>query len=152
MGSLVIVVGGCDVLVDAEDYRWLKWFRWRISHGYAVCNSGPMHRIIVDATSDWLVDHKNRNRLDNRKENLRLATALQNVVNRAKSTSAKASQFKGVYIIPSSHRKKPWRARIRINGRHVSLGYFETELAAAAAYNQAALERHGEFAVLNKLD
>jgi len=93
-------------------------------------------------------DHKNRNPLDNRAENLRVATSSQNKVNR---TPKGVTRWKGVSkMIPlrsGRERTKPWTANC--NGRH--LGYFKTARAAAYAYNEEALKVHGEFAYLNQV-
>lgn len=76
---------------------------------------------------------------------MRLCTPSQNAANRRKR-SGTSSAFKGVCW--SSQRKK-WRARIRINGSQKRLGFFDSERAAAEAYDLAALSHFGEFAHIN---
>ena len=90
------------------------------------------------------VDHINRDKLDNRRSNLRLVTHTQNCVN-ASLRVTNTSGFKGVNF----YRGKYWRAYIRVNYRHISLGFFPTAEAAARAYDEAAREHFGEFAFLN---
>lgn len=89
-------------------------------------------------------------RIDNQKgyspDNCRLANACQQSQNQRKRSTAKQSRFKGVK--PQGGK---WRARISANKVRKSLGVFATEEQAAAAYNKAALELHGEYAVLNQL-
>lgn len=86
------------------------------------------------------VDHANRIRSDNRIANLREATRTQN---RANTTIRRnnTSGFKGVTLL-----KKPWRARIKVNGKIIELGKFKTAEEAHAAYVAAAEKYHGEYA------
>lgn len=94
-----------------------------------------------------LIDHANGNGADNRAKNLRDATPLQNLAN-TKLPRANTSGLKGVSWRASKGR---WRATIREHGRHRHLGYFDDPLEAAAAYDRAALELHGEFARTNAM-
>lgn len=88
------------------------------------------------------IDHKNRNGLDCRRENLRAATSSQNLGNTAKKRT-NTSGFKGVYW----HRKlNKWFAQITCNGKQRHLGCFAEKEAAADAYIRAAKELFGEFA------
>jgi AP2 domain len=88
-------------------------------------------------------DHVNRNGLDNRRENLRPATPSQQGANRDRYSN-NTSGYKGV-----RQERGKWRARICLRGKLDHLGYFEVKEDAARAYNKAALEYFGEFAVLN---
>lgn len=92
-----------------------------------------------------MLDHKNRNRSDNRIENLRECVRLENQWNIG-LTKQNTSGFKGVSF---SKEKRRWTARIRMDGRYRGLGYFDTPEQAARAYDVAALQRSGDFAVLN---
>lgn len=103
-----------------------------------------MHRLILDAPAGLLVDHVNGDGLDNRRCNIRLATASQNLMNR-KSTSA--TGFRGVE--PTYRTAKPWRACLYEGKRRVHLGTFRTVIEAAAAYDRAASAKYGSFAMLN---
>lgn len=94
-------------------------------------------------TGEWTtleIDHKNRNDLDDRFNNLRQATRTQNAQN-----TSKPSEFgtKGVYFC--GRKEKPWQAQIRINGRKVNLGRFKTREEAAEVWRLRALETQGEF-------
>ena len=89
------------------------------------------------------IDHKDRDRLNNRIDNLRECTRSQNQSNRVYKN---ASGFRGVHA-----NKNKWAARISYNGKWLHIGTFATKEAAAAAYNAKAKELVGEFAMLNKI-
>ena len=91
------------------------------------------------------VDHINNNGLDNRRCNLRLATRQQQNMNRKKLKGC-SSRYKGVYW--AKNRKK-WCVRIEFNAKVMFLGYFESEIKAGKAYDEAAIKYFGEFARLN---
>jgi len=146
-------------ILDAEDYYRFSDFKWGIyaSKGkrYVVCNikirSGRtrvarLHREIMNAPPGLLVDHRNSVGLDNRRENLRLATRAQNSCNRRKTKSKTSSRFIGVCF---HKRHQRWYADIRHNGKKIWLGSFASEIDAARAHDKAVLEYHGEFARLN---
>ena len=88
------------------------------------------------------VEHVDTDRTNNKIENLRLATALQNSWNKSKRAGT-SSQYKGVAFY-AQHGK--WLSQIRANGKTTHLGYFIDELEAHRAYCLAAVEMHGEFA------
>ncbi|MBU1260519.1 MAG: HNH endonuclease [Planctomycetes bacterium] len=141
-------------MVDAEDYPKLSKYNWLLARNrgnkcYAVCYEGKlilhMHRMIMNAPKGKVVDHKDRNGLNNTKSNLRLATYSQNCCNRIISRP-KSSKYRGVIYIKKTNK---YRAGIAIKGEKIHLGCFENEEAAGRAYDKAAKELHGEFAVLN---
>lgn len=107
--------------------------------------------------SEWLVDHINGDKLDNRRSNLRLATRTENEANKLKRRThggkATTSRYKGVSMNRDKARKKPWRAHITNKDQGLTyLGSFATEVEAAKKYNEAALEMFGEFAKLNTFE
>lgn len=137
---------GKVTLVDNEDYEFLSKYNWHLSlDGYA-CNRvlGRMHRYILQAPKGVLVDHIDRDKLNNRRFNLRIATVSENSQN---SGPRNGSKYKGV---SKKSGVKPWRARIYC-GREVNLGSFETEIEAAKAYNKKALELFGKDCFLNEI-
>jgi len=90
-------------------------------------------------------DHEDHDGLNNRRENLRPASASEQGYN--KGTSADSTTgFKGVHF---HKQQKNFHARITVNGKRHELGQFNTVPDAARAYNEAAKKYHGEFAVLN---
>ena len=153
---------GLFALVDDEDYEALSNYRWKavysvdIDSHYAIAKFSKenkrvylmMHRVILRAKKNQYVDHRNHDTLDNRKQNIRIATASQNAAN-SRIGKANTSGYKGVSYFP--YTKKKWRAYITLNQKQTILGYFDTKEQAALAYNQAAISLFGEFAFLNKL-
>jgi hypothetical protein len=155
---------GLEAIVDDEDYPELAKHRWlAMRSGKSALTGEPyfyamrsewidgkqkatlMHRQIMCAPKGLEVDHANGDRLDNRKGNLRLATRAQNRVNSLGTTQ---SGYKGVY---QNKNEKTYFSFINRQGKRHYVGCFKTADEAAAAYNQAAQELHGEFAVLNEL-
>lgn len=99
-------------------------------------------------TGEWPhseVDHVNMDRSDNRWENLRESTKVQNGWNTKKKKN-NTSGFKGVHLKEAHKRIKKWHATISIDGKIKSLGYFYTAEDAGDAYAEAAKKYHGEFA------
>jgi len=144
---------GFYAYVDAADYEWLSQYRWHLySGGYAArCEKGKrifMHREIMKPPQGMIVDHKNRSKLDNTRENLRAGTPAQNQRNRAKRPGA-VSPYKGVGYKKDMDK---YYARFRLNGRRFWLGLFDQEIEAARAYDYKAVECSGEFAWLNLPD
>jgi hypothetical protein len=87
------------------------------------------------------VDHINGNGLDNRRENLRIATAQQNQWNRGKSSN-NSSGYKGVYWHRYEHY---WYAQIHVEGKRIHLGIFQNAKDASDVYNKKAAELRGEY-------
>jgi hypothetical protein len=145
-------------LVEPPDFYRFNIFNWCLRENgpnrYAVrlvkghknrSKIVSLHREIMNHPKGLLVDHKNNNGLDNRRLNLRLATQSQNRQNRAKRKNT-SSRFNGVGFDKQTDK---WKARIKTNGKEITLGRFENEIEAAKAYDEAAKKYHGEFARLN---
>src|SRR5690606_31440543 len=116
---------------------------------------GLLHRYLFNLESGTIhnkskifVDHINGNKLDNRRENLRLCDNEKNQQNRFKTTGK--SKYKGV-IWDKSH--NAWLVRIQPeNEKRKYIGLYRDELEAAKAYNDAAIKIFGEFANINIID
>lgn len=148
---------GKFALIDKNDEKFVTAYRWCYSTrtagptGYALSKLAPqtsMHRFIMNAPKGVVVDHIDGDGLNNRKVNLRFATRSQNGQNRAKKDNKRSSKYKGVSWAKPIER---WVAVIRANGKLNYLGSFIDEDAAAVAYNHAALEHFGQFALLNEI-
>ena len=140
-------------LIDSDDAEHVRRHRWyRNFDGYAMRTIDDhvavrMHRDILglakgDGTT---VDHINRNRLDNRRSNLRIVTPAGNTQNRGSGRGSR-STYRGVYWEPGGRGLKPWRPRIRVDGKLRHVGCFATEKEAAEAA-RAARARLMPFAV-----
>ncbi len=145
----ITLTKGQTTCVDDTDYdRLLGIGRWSCNNkGYAVhytTVSGEMlvlymHRIILDAPAGMVVDHINGDRLDNRRDNLRLGTISQNNANRQHYSTSEAP-FKGL-----SWNRGKWQVRIGVNGRRVYLGRYASPTTAALMYDAAARHFYPEF-------
>jgi len=142
---------GLWAVVDEADFEQLNKYRWYASPSgggkmYARRNTKKgtvlMHREIMQPGPGMCVDHRDRNGLNNRPDNLRECTPAQNEYNKA--PRGKRSRFKGVY--PDGDK---WYAVIKHKGKTYYLGTFDDEVEAAKARDRKAYELEGEFAYLN---
>lgn len=146
---------GHTAIVDDDDFNRLKKFKWFFKlDGYATRHTSYrrghesmqlLHRLIMAEPHGYQIDHKNGNRLDCRKVNLRIVTNQQNGFNRGLPSNNK-SGAKGVCWDKA---RQKWTVGIGLNGKRIALGRFSSKEAAIAAYNTAAAKLHGEFARLN---
>jgi hypothetical protein len=150
---LISLTQGKFAIVDAADYDWLKKYKWHLlvvrnkifyAGSYFDGRFVKMHRLIMNPPSDMVIDHIDRNGLNNTRSNLRICTARQNSYNRKGRPTA--SKYKGVIW---STRRNKWIARIRNFGMSKQIGSFKNEISAAKAYDLKAAELFGEFAYLN---
>ncbi len=153
-----------SALIDDDDFirvagylgysGWYAYYDRKGKNWYAVTNARHpdgtytqirMHRLIMNAEDGQEVDHINHDGLDNRKDNLRIADRGQNSANRRIAVN-NSSGYKGVYW---QKERGKWRAHIRKDKKNIHLGYFDSVVKAAIAYDEAARELFGEFALLN---
>jgi hypothetical protein len=150
---------GLAAKVDDEDFGLLSKYNWyasrdgKVNKSYAATTIRAdgkkiftrMHRMIMGNPVGMEVDHINKDTLDNTRVNLRLATRSQNQMNK-ESKKGGSSRFKGVTRHTQTGK---YMARITLNGKTQFLGFSHDEVLLAKLYDKAAIELHGEFAVLN---
>jgi len=142
-------------IVGPRDYAFLMQWKWSYGNSYAVRTNANnkriyMHRIILERTGFKNFansDHINRNRLDNRRCNLRPATDRQSQCNRGKQKNNSS----GYIGVSWEKQKRKWEANIKVNRKKIFLGYYNDPKKAAKAHNLAACKYHGQFAVLNEV-
>lgn len=151
MADIYLPNKGLIAVVDDDVYSVISRYGWYAKKGlrnktyYASAwvdgRQVHMHRLIVGLGPGRIpqVDHVNGDGLDNRKVNLRVATASQNAMNR------RTNGVKGVSRRPNGR----WQADLKMNGRHHYLGVYDTPEEAARAYDTAARQHFGEWARTN---
>ena len=153
MTKEIVLKHGQIALVDDEDYENLAGYSWHVVGGYAqntqYLTTGKknmyMHRLVM-GFPESVIDHKNGNKLDNRKCNLRICTRQENQRNQ-KLSIRNTSKYRGVSYY---RRYGNWRACITNNEKKlVFLGYFKTAEEAARRYDEESKKIHGEFGILN---
>lgn len=159
-GVAIPLTKGYVAWVDEADAEAVGKFKWRAlissgGHVYAERNergkSILMHREILGLPcpgSKPMVDHADRDSLNNRRINLRLcpAGATHNRANTRKQTKPCTSKYKGVYFDRWHGR---FSAGVRFHGFYYRVGRFDNELDAAHAYDALAIELFGAFALTN---
>jgi len=156
---LIPLTQGKSAIIDDEDWPLIANCKWcvgfvgpnrtypvamtKIKNSGGIWSTTTMHRVIMRAQFGEMIDHRNRNRLDNRRYNLRRCT---HQGNRANSPATGKSGLKGVRRSENGER---WLAQIHANGKQMQLGTFRTAKQAARAYDRMALKYFGEFARIN---
>lgn len=141
------------VLIDEEDIPKISKYSWHIaSNGYVTSDQRDrknktgkvvrLHRHLMDFPNES-IDHINQNKLDNRKENLRLCDNSTNALNRGAQSNSK-SGYKG---ISWCKQKNKWRVAANLKGKQHHLGFYTTLETAIEAWNNKIESIHGEWAV-----
>lgn len=132
---------------DKEDYDLIKKYTWYIGkNGYVSSTTEKhsrityLHRLVMNAPYGKYIDHINHNPLDNRKENLRIVTNGQNLMN----ASIRKNNTSGIRGVNKQNNK--WRARIQIDGNCIELGNFYNKEDAIKARKDAEEKYFGEYA------
>jgi len=150
--AYVPLTKGHEAVINAADVHLVANTNWCVlieAHTVYAVRTGPrpkqssirMHRVIMGEPVGLQVDHRDGDGLNNRRDNLRVATSSQNAQNQRRS-SANLSGHKGVGFHKTSGK---WRARIKLNGKRKHLGYFDTPEDAHEVYCKVSAELHGEF-------
>jgi hypothetical protein len=149
-------------------YRLYYYGRWKPlkpkidDRGYVSVrlHKSPISRYVTVHRLVWLtfvgiisagkvIDHIDRNTLNNKLSNLRVASKSQNAQN-AKKIKDTVSKFRGVhFVLNKDNHKNPWQARMQLNGKRHYLGHFKSEIAAAIAYDLFVIKECGLFANTN---
>jgi hypothetical protein len=125
-------------LLELSAYSWHAVARRDGKGFYAKNTAGKrMHRLLMGVSDSLVVDHRDGDGLNNRRENLRIGTQSQNCVNRLVTP--------GNTLRGARPKKGKWQAYIKYQGKQRSLGYFSTEQEAHAAYLAEALRLHGDW-------
>lgn len=140
--------------MDDDDFEKVSIYSWYSLKGYAArTGTRPgephtilLHHVVTGADYKYIVDHINGDTLDNRKEKLRVVSVQQNNFNKSVNKNKESSKYKGVFW---SKEKNLWLSLIKLNRKSNHLGYFDSELDAATAYNENAKILFGEYARLN---
>jgi hypothetical protein len=159
--ALVPLQDGLSAIIDAIDTDLVSGRSWHLTfnkkgtHKAVVTTimvnrrvrTAKLHRVILGEPRG-LVDHRDGDVLNNRRNNLRACDAIENGQNKHRSTRMQRGSLKGVAEMPSG---RFW-AKIQVNKRAKSLGTYETEELAARMYDAAAVQFFGDFARPNFLD
>jgi len=130
---------GQVALVDDGDYAWLARFKWHFDGNYAakalprmgnrVCKV-RLHSLLLPPKEGAYTDHINRDKLDNRRCNLRYVNPTESVLNQARSDNT--SGFRGARVRRKGERV--WVATARLYGKPYHIGCFDSPEEAASAY------------------
>lgn len=148
-----------EVFVDDEDYDRVVYYNWSLKKSrntfYArswisETEKVPLHQFIIGKQKGKVIDHIDGNGLNNQRSNLRFCTNAQNSANCKRKIGA--TGYRGVHFAGKAIKHKVmYKAGIRVNYKNITIGYFNTPIEAAVAYNNAAIKHFGEFAVLNDI-
>lgn len=142
---------GKVAIVDDEDFEELSKYKWHYTKvGYAAgrCESNNlvyMHRVIMLTPKGLYTDHVNHNKLDNRKENLRICSNKEN----CRSSILNKNNTSGYKGVSFNKHAGLWRAYIMVDYKEVHLGLYKNPIDAAIEYNKKAIEYFGNYALLN---
>jgi len=149
---------GKMVKVDDDVNEQYGHLHWQVNkHGYpykvfenkrGVRKQKSLHRVIMGVDDpNQRIDHISGDRLDARRENLRLCTNAENTRNSGKRAGTATSPYKGVHRLSDNL----WRASIMVDYTKINLGNYADPEEAAYVYDQWALQLFGQYARTNLL-
>ena len=133
----------CRAIIDLDDVDKVKDIRWSFDGRYVRSSNKKikLHRFVIDAPKNKIIDHINHNVLDNRKNNLRICTQNDNVKNKSKQIN----NTSGVTGVSWYKKYEKWRVRIQVNNKDILIGYFDDKEEAIKARKEAEIKYFGEF-------
>ena len=172
-GHIIVDIGtnkhpGKQMLIDPPDWELVQasfgkiglvenlnhngWRVRRYARGLLLDRDLPFKRRVMNVHTLLLgsgCDHINNDGLDNRRANLRSASASENCCNKDKQLKPCTSCFKGVHYVGNGKRIRRWKAQVKHHGRVYLVGHFHYELSAALNYDDYVRVRFGKYARLN---
>ena len=140
-------------VIDINNVEKIKAHKWHLAKGYVATSLREKNVLLqnmimnLNSSREQMVDHKDRNTLNNRKSNYRFCTNTENSRNSSKPKH-NTSGVKGVYWHKARNK---WQAQIKVNQKQTYIGIFKDKTNAILAYNKAARKHFGEFAYQNKI-
>lgn len=153
--SLIPLSRGKWAIIDTPDLDIVSPYSWAAGsqgNGFFYARAWVdgekvfLHRHLMGYPAGKRVDHINGDTLDNRRSNLRVASSSENSMNGRPHSDNLYTKYRGVEY---NKTKRQWTARICVNYNRTYLGSFPAAEEAARAYDESAIELHGEFAHLN---
>lgn len=154
----IILTKGYSAIIDESDFDLVSQHIWHVKIGkytnYAMTNikdgngkstTLAMHRLLFPDCE--VVDHIDKNGLNNQRHNLRPSTYSENNTSREWKNPG-VSKYKGVSWDKKANK---WIVQIQKDKIHYNLGRYENEEVAAIVYNKHAMQLHSKFAHLNKI-
>ncbi len=148
---------GKFVILDDWNYEFISKDTWHVDwRGYVVrnvwvdvngikkCKTIQIHALINKTPKGFDTDHKNRNKLDNREENLRTCTEIESARNQTKKSNK--NKYKGVYTQALSGR---FIVMCAVHKKNETWGTYDSEEFAARVHDYVAHKFHKDFAYLN---
>lgn len=131
--------------IDLEDINLVKQYKWNLTpQNY--CRNGTycisLHSLIIGDydTKKFAIDHINRDRLDNRRSNLRVVDYSLNGFNKGKQSN----NTSGHVGVSWEKKRNKWETHIKVNGKKKFLGYFDDIDDAIKVRKEAEVEYYGE--------
>jgi len=151
---LIFLTRGYEAIIDEADYPLVSKYSWRVQFGRNTCYAASqepgtrkklyMHRMVAQARTAGVVDHWDFCGLNNRRKNLRVCGFGSNAQNMNAKFRISAAGFRGV-----DKRGHRWRAKLKFDGQYQHIGYYDSPIEAALAYDEAVLRLYGPHAWTN---
>lgn len=136
---------GKFAIIDDSDFEWLSQWKWYYHHGYAVRSlylgggrknqkrqTLPMHRFINNTSKGFDTDHINRDKLDNRRSNLRTVTTIEN----QRNTNTRKDNKSGYKGVTWNKQRNKWHVSIRVDTKLIFLGLYSNLQEASLVRKQ----------------